>query len=369
MVSTSPQADPRAPGATIPPLRIVFFGTPAFAVPTLDALLAAAPHAVVGVVTQPDRPRGRGHRLSDAPVKARAIEAALPLLQPERMKDEAFLQTLSSWTADLGVVAAYGRILTDEILAIPRLGMINVHGSLLPRYRGAAPVHRAIIDGEVSTGITIMRVVKALDAGPMLASDHRAIGPDETSEEVERDLARIGSRLLVAVVDQIAQGHARETPQDDALATYAHRLTKDDGIIDWTSAARRVHNLIRGLHPWPHAFSFVQGKRIILRRSAIATPGPKGPGLHTSDETPVEAIDPPRPKGPDVQAVEVDVGRVLLDPPGTIVEADGDRLIVATGDGVLRILEMQAEGKRPMGVREFLAGHRLTAGERFTAAP
>ena len=332
----------------VSPLRIVFFGTPAFAVPTLDALLAAAPHVIVGVVTQPDRPRGRGQRMSDAPVKARAIDAGLPLLQPERMKDEAFLQTLSSWTADLGVVAAYGRILTDAILAIPRLGMINVHGSLLPRYRGAAPVHRAIIDGELSTGITIMRVVKALDAGPMLASDHRAIGADETSEEVERDLARIGSRLLVAVVDQIARGHARETPQDDALATYAHRLTKDDGIIDWTWSALRVHNLIRGLHPWPHAFSFVQGKRVILRRSAIDTPDPKGPGL---------------------QPVEVDGGRVLLDPPGTILEAEGDRLIVATGNGLLRLLEIQAEGKRPMSVREFLAGRRLTAGERFTAAP
>jgi methionyl-tRNA formyltransferase len=338
----------------------VFFGTPAFAVPTLDALLTAAPHVVVGVVTQPDRPRGRGQRMSDAPVKARALEAALPLLQPERMKDEAFLQTLSSWTADLGVVAAYGRILTDAILAIPRLGMINVHGSLLPRYRGAAPVHRAIIDGEISTGITIMRVVKALDAGPMLARDHRAIGPDETSEEVERDLARIGSRLLVAVVDQIARGHARETPQDDALATYAHRLTKDDGIIDWTRPARRVHNLIRGLHPWPHAFTFVQGKRVILRRSAIETPGLKGPGRHASDEA-----AGPTGLGPPATGV----GRVLLDPPGAILEADGDRLIVATGYGVLRILEIQAEGKRPMGVREFLAGHRLSAGERFSAAP
>src|SRR4051812_42134981 len=145
-------------------LRIAFFGTPAFAVPTLDALLAAAPHQVVGVVTQPDRRRGRGQKLSDAPVKARALAAGLPLLQPERMKDDAFLQALSSWRADLAVVAAYGKILTDAILAIPQLGMINVHASLLPRYRGAAPVHRAIIDGELSTGVTIMRVVKALDA-------------------------------------------------------------------------------------------------------------------------------------------------------------------------------------------------------------
>jgi methionyl-tRNA formyltransferase len=305
----------------------VFFGTPAFAVPSLDALLRAAPHTVVGVVTQPDRPRGRGQKLSDAPVKARAVHAGLPLLQPERMKDPAFLEALAAWGADLGVVAAYGRILTDAILATPRLGMINVHASLLPRYRGAAPVHRAVIAGETSTGVTIMRVVRALDAGAMFVKEQRPIGPDETSDEVERALAQIGARLLVAAVDQIARGSAVETPQHDAESTYAHRLTKEDGIIDWSWPAARIHNLIRGLHPWPHAFSFVQKKRIILRRSALETPGSGSPG--------------------------------------TILEADGDRLIVATGEGALRILEIQAEGKRPMTAREFLAGHRLTVGERF----
>jgi len=316
-------------------LKIAFFGTPAFAVPTLDALLAAAPHQVVGVVTQPDRPRGRGQKTSDAPVKARAVEAGLPILQPDRMKDPAFLDALSAWHADLGVVAAYGRILTNVILAIPRLGMINVHGSLLPRYRGAAPVHRAIIDGEAVTGITIMRVVKALDAGPMLAKEHRPIGPDETSEEVERDLATIGARLLVAVVDQVARGQAQETPQDENLATYAHRLTKDDGVIDWRWPAPRIHNLIRGLFPWPHAYSFLGGRRFILLRSQSSAPG-------------------------EAETDEI---------PGTILEADGDRLTIGTGAGRLHVTEIQAEGKRPMSMREFLAGHRLTAGERFTAAP
>ena len=313
-------------------LRIVFFGTPDFAVPTLDALLGASSHTVVGVVTQPDRRRGRGQRVSDAPLKARALAAGLPVLQPERMKDPAFLDGLAALHADLGVVAAYGRILTDAILAVPRLGMINVHASLLPRYRGAAPVHRAVIAGERSTGVTIMRVVKALDAGPMLAEAHRAIGADETSDQIERDLARIGSRLLVAVVDQIARGHTQEQAQDDTAATYAHRLTRDEGAIDWHWPALRVHNVIRGLHPWPHAFSFLHGKRFILRRSAVDAPGPAGP-------------------------------------PGTILEADGDRLIVITGEGHLRIVEIQAEGKRPMSAREFLAGHRLTVGDRFTAAP
>jgi methionyl-tRNA formyltransferase len=339
MVSVATELDSTVRSRAMPSLRIAFFGTPAFAVPTLDALLAAAPHTVVGVVTQPDRPRGRGQKLSDAPVKARAIVAGLPLLQPARMKDDAFLQSLSSWQADLAVVAAYGRILTDAILAIPPLGMINVHASLLPRYRGAAPVHRAVIDGELSTGVTIMRVVKALDAGPMLAKDHRPIGPDETSEEVERDLAHVGARLLVAVVDQIARGHVRETPQDDALATYAHRLTKEDGVIDWAWPALRVHNLIRGLHPWPHASSFIDGKRIILRRSAVV------------------ALEPV-PPGSDQRAVRAQL-------PGTLVEAGGDCLMVATGDGLIRILELQAEGRRPMSARDFLAGHPLKAGQRF----
>jgi len=325
-------------------LRIVFFGTPAFAVPTLDALLASAPHTVAGVVTQPDRPRGRGQKTSEAPVKARAVEARVPILQPERMKDPAFLDALAAWRADLGVVAAYGRILTDAILATPRLGIINVHGSLLPRWRGAAPVHRAIIAGDQETGITIMRVVQALDAGAMMAKASRAIGADETSEEVERDLAAIGAPLLVDVVNEIADGTATETPQDERLVTYAHRLTKDDGIIDWSWPASRIHNLIRGLHPWPHAFSFVHGKRVIVRRSAASA-------LNTTD----------LPNLPDLPHPSY--------PPGTVLEAGGDRLVVATGDGSLRVVEIQAEGKRPMTARDFLAGHRLASGDRFTAAP
>ena len=322
-------------GSTTAPLRIVFFGTPEFAVPTLDALLAAPPHTVVAVVTQPDRPRGRGQRVSDAPVKARALAAGLPVLQPERLKDPAFLDSLTALRTDLGIVAAYGKILTEAVLATPRLGMINVHASLLPRYRGAAPVHRAVIAGETGTGVTIMRVVKALDAGGTIVKEHRSIGPDETSDDVERALAQIGARLLVSVVDLIARGDALDWPQNDAEATYAHRLTKRDGVIDWRWTADRVHNLIRGLHPWPHAVAFLHGTRFIVRRSTV--------------EPPRDLPCPPEP--------------------GTIVEAAGDRLIVATGGGLLRVVEIQAEGKRPMSARDFLAGHHLAAGDRFTAAP
>ena len=188
-------------------LRIVFFGTPAFAVPTLDALLGSR-HQIAGVVTQPDRPRGRGQQVSDAPVKARAAAAHVPILQPERMRDPAFVKALAALQADLGVVAAYGKILTDEVLATPALGLVNVHASLLPKYRGAAPVHRAIVAGERETGVTIMRVVSALDAGPMLAAVRRPVGPDETSEDVERDLAAIGAKLLVSTVDAVADDAA-----------------------------------------------------------------------------------------------------------------------------------------------------------------
>jgi methionyl-tRNA formyltransferase len=311
-------------------LRVVFFGTPEFAVPTLDALLRSR-HGVVGVVTQPDRPRGRGQKTSASPVKALAVSAGLPVLQPERLKDPAFLEAFSALRADLGVVAAYGKILTDAVLAIPRLGMINVHASLLPRYRGAAPVHRAIIAGERKTGVTIMRVVKALDAGPMLATVERPIGPDDTSDAVERDLGTLGAALLVATTDALASDGCTETPQNDAEATYAHRLTKEDGIVDWSRSADEVHNLVRGLHPWPHAFTFHHGARLILHRSKVD--------------------DAEKAGG--------------TDSPGTIVEAHGDRLVVATGNGRLQLTEIQAEGKRPMSARDFLAGHQLAPGDRF----
>jgi methionyl-tRNA formyltransferase len=311
-------------------LRVVFFGTPEFAVPTLDALLRSR-HQVVGVVTQPDRPRGRGQKTSASPVKALAVSSGLPVLQPERMKDPAFLESLSALNADLGVVAAYGKILTDAVLATPRLGMINVHASLLPRYRGAAPVHRAIIAGERETGVTIMRVVKALDAGPMLATVERAIGPDDTSEEVERDLGTLGAALLVSTTDALASGAGVETPQNDTEATYAHRLTKDDGIIDWSRSAEDLHNLVRGLHPWPHAFTFHGSDRVILHRTTVRM-GPSSPETNA---------------------------------PGTLIEAHGDELVIATGRGHLQLTQIQAEGKRPMTAREFLAGHRLSPGDRF----
>lgn len=311
-------------------LKVVFLGTPQFAVPTLDAILASS-HTVVGVVTQPDKPRGRGQKETDAPVKARARERGLPTLQPATLKDPAVLEQLAALGADIGVVAAYGKILSQVVLDIPRLGMINVHASLLPRWRGAAPVHRSVIAGDAVTGVTIMRVVKALDAGAMLATVERPIGPDDTSDEVERDLATLGADLLVRTLDRLAVGPVDEVPQDDRLVTYAHRLTKDDGVIDWTKPAAAIHNQIRGLHPWPLAFSYVDGQRLILRRS-------------TWSAEPVSAD------------------------PGTIVVAQGDELRIATGDGSLLVTELQAEGRRASRTRDFLAGRKLVPGLRFAAA-
>jgi len=313
-------------------LRVVFFGTPEFAVPTLEALLHSR-HQVVGVVTQPDRPRGRGQRTTAGPVKTRASAAGVVVLQPEKLKEPSFLEALDALHGDLGVVAAYGKILTEAVLAAPRLGMINVHASLLPRYRGAAPVHRAIIAGETKTGVTIMRVVKALDAGPMLATATHAIGPEDTSDKVERELASLGADLLAPTIDALAEGRVRETLQNDADATYAPRLTKEDGLVDWNRPAGDIHNQIRGLHPWPHAFTFVRGQRLILHRS---TPTASSSGREA---------------------------------PGIVLDAAADRLLVGTGAGSLQLLVIQAEGKRPMTVREFLAGHPLAPGDRFHAAP
>ena len=313
---------------TAAPLRIAFLGTPEFAVPTLQALIASR-HDVVVVVSQPDRPKGRGHKLQPTPTKAAAEQAGVPVLQPERIRDEGFLPSFSSMKVDLGVVAAYGKILPDSLLAMPRLGMINVHASLLPEYRGAAPVHRAVIDGRSETGVTIMRVVRELDAGPMLATARHPIGENDTSVEVEQALAALGAPLLLSVVEQLAAGGATETPQDDSRATYASKIMKAEGTIDWSLSAASLHNHIRGLQPWPLVSAHLDGSRFLLHRT------------------------------------ERTAERSLL-PGGTIVHAMGDLLAVVAGDGeVLRILQIQPEGRRVMTAREFLAGRIVPVGAQF----
>ena len=307
---------------------IVYFGTPAFAVPSLEALLASR-HRVASLVSQPDRPRGRGQQLQPTPTRLVAQAHGIPVLQPDRLRDEPFLRQLRDLEPDLGVVAAFGRMLPDVLLAIPRLGLINVHASLLPRYRGAAPIQRAVMAGDAETGVTIMRIVRELDAGPTFAMRAIPIPPDATSADVEPALARAGADLLMDVVDRIEQGRAVEAPQDDSRATYAPKIAKEEGIVDWTQPARRIHDLVRGLQPWPLASAPFPDVRCLIRRTAF--------------------------------------GEGMTDlPPSTIVRADGGDLLVACGGGsVLRILEIQPEGRRVMTAREFLAGHHLCAGDRL----
>jgi len=316
------------------PLRIIFFGTPEFAVPTLRELLAAG-HDVAAVVTQPDRPRGRGQNPSPGPVKAFAEEHGLRVLQPDRLREEGFLALLAELAPDLGVVAAYGKILPAAVLASPRLGLINVHASLLPRWRGASPIHRAVMAGDAETGVSIMRVVQALDAGGVFARARRPIGPDETSEDVERDLAGLGARLVLPVIGALAAGTAADAPQEETLVTYAPRLTRDDGVIAWSAPAAIIHNQVRGLHPWPHAVTTLQGARVIVLRTSLAPTAP-------------QPADRSRP--------------------GEVLAISRDRLIVQAGDGrPIGLLQLQADGRRALGARDFAAGARLQPGARFGA--
>jgi methionyl-tRNA formyltransferase len=311
------------------PLRVLFFGTPAFAVPSLEALVDAG-HQLVGVVTQPDRPRGRGHKVVPEAVKIAALARGLEVLQPTRLKASELLADLRALSADLGVVAAYGRILPAELLAIPRLGLLNVHASLLPRWRGAAPVHRAIMAGDAVSGVTIMRVVQALDAGPMLDRAPVAIDPNETSAELESRLAVLGAVRLRETIDKLP---VEEEPQDEALVTYAPRLERRESAISFAVPAIDLHNQIRGLHPWPLASALLGERRLVLRRSQLGSTAASG------------------------------------DPPGTIVAVERDALVVAALPGTIRITEVQLEGRPASTVAAFLNGHRVVAGEQLRQLP
>ena len=311
-----------------------FFGTPAFAVPTLERLLASS-HDVSGVVTQPDRPRGRGQRVSASPVKVVAETNHLPVFQPERMTDPDFVAALERIKPDLGVVAAYGKFFPDLLLSLPRLGMVNVHASLLPKYRGAAPIHRAVMAGEKESGVTIIKLVCEMDAGPMLRREPIPIGPNETSVSLEPRLAELGAELLVQTIDALDTGRVVARDQDPGQVTFAPRLSRDDGRIDWTKTAPQIHNQVRGLHPWPHAFGYLNNVRYLLLRTKV--------------------VERPAPSPNDPPPV---VGQVL--------EAAKDRLIVATGkQTAVALLELQSEGRHPLTTRAFLAGHRLAPGTVF----
>jgi methionyl-tRNA formyltransferase len=266
------------------------------------------------------------------PTKELAVQHGIPVLQPTKLRDQAFLNDLSSLRTALGVVAAYGRILPEMVLRIPELGMINVHASLLPKYRGAAPIQRAVMHGDRETGVTIMRVVRELDAGPMIATVTRPIPSDATSADVERDLADAGARLLAEVVDRMAAGPVPETPQDDALATFAPKLEKSESPIDWRLPAQRIHDRVRGLQPWPMASTIVEGTRCLIHRTRV--------------------VDDPCDSGP-----------------GVVITAEADAIAVAAGDRrAVDILQLQPEGKRVMSAREFLSGRRIARGTVLRSA-
>lgn len=306
-------------------------GTPDFAVPSLEALLDSR-HQVAAVVTRPDRPSGRGLKLRPPPVKAVAEKHGLPVLQPVKVRDGSFLDSVTSFAPDVLVVVAYGRILPRPVLMAAPHGGVNLHASLLPKYRGAAPVAWAIARGETVTGITTMRMVEELDAGDIYLQRSTPIGPEETAGELESRLAELGAPFLVETLDALARGEMAGIPQDDAKATFAPVLTKSDGSIDWTMSAREIACRTRAFDPWPTAYTSLGGRGLRIRKARV----PAAP-----------------PRSGDAA-------------PGTIVEAGRSRLLVACGEGsVLELVEVQPAGRRRMRAADAVAGRYLTAGARL----
>jgi methionyl-tRNA formyltransferase len=321
-------------------MRVVMMGTGLFAEPTFEALLAS-PHQVVGLVTQPDRAAGveRGStRQTGRGMKTIGLERRVPVFQPEKINTPEGLAALAEWKPDLLFVAAYGQILSREVLAVPRLGGINVHASLLPKYRGAAPIAWAIYHGETTTGVTIIKMTTGLDAGDMLAQVAVAIGPTETAGEVEARLAQLGARLAVRVVEQIASGTAQGRKQDPALVTKAPKLTKEHGAIDWNRTAEQVCNHIRAMQPWPTAYTY----------------------LHRRGKSPARVIIT-KAEPVAVQDFDGAPGEIVIFP----VKQPPILVVTVGGHETVRIDELQLAGKRPVSAEELLRGYRFQQGDRF----
>jgi len=304
--------------------RIIFMGTPDFAVPALHKLLNG-PDQVVAVITQPDRPKGRGKKLSSPPVKLAAEQAGIPVLQPAKIRTEEFLDTLKGYSPDLIIVAAYGRILPRAILSLPPLGCINIHGSLLPRHRGAAPIQWAIIHGDSEAGVTIMQMDADMDTGDILLSAAIPLTDDETAGSLFDKLADLGGTTLAQALDMLRLDQLFPIEQNHNLATSSPPLSKEDGCLNWNKPALELHRLIRGLDPWPAAYSFIDGQRFRLFAPEL---------VHRECERPA----------------------------GTLILADQQGLLIATAKDCLRIKEIQPEGKKRMTVEAYLCGHPLTPG-------
>jgi len=318
-------------------MRIVFFGTPEFSVPSLRALLRAG-HEIASVVSQPDRPRRRQSSTPEpSPVKAEADRAGLPVLTPESIKESGFSEALAGLAPEVIVVVAYGRILPPGLLRIPRHGCINLHASLLPKYRGAAPIARAIMAGEKVTGATTMKMNQGLDTGDILLQRECAIGLDETAGELTFRLSDLGAVLLVETLERQARGDLEPRPQDPAEATLAPLLTRADGRIDWSRNAQEIANLVRGCHPWPLAVTFLGDRPVSVLRAEVS-------------------FEPPAARGPTPA-------------PGQVIAA-GDAIVVqCQRDSRLRILQVQFPGRKSMTAREAANGRMIRVGETFAQAP
>jgi methionyl-tRNA formyltransferase len=317
-------------------MRIIFMGTPEFAVPSLESLLNSE-HEVVGVVTQPDRPKGRGQAVVASPIKQLAQTQGLSILQPEKMKSPDLLQALAAWRPDMIAVTAYGRILPKSILDLPPGGCVNVHGSLLPKYRGAAPIQWALINGDKETGITTMFMDEGMDTGAMLLQRAIPIEPDDTAAELGHRLAKVGGELLVETLKGLAEQTIIPQPQNSEHVTYAPLLSKESGIIEWTQTARHIASRIRGLSPWPGCYTFLQDLRLVVWKALAET-------------------------------AMIDGAKTRL-PAGTILEVNKKDFIVVTGEGVLRVTEVQPANKKRMTVEQFLQGRSLQSGEVLVSGP
>jgi len=313
------------------PLRVVFFGTAELACASLSALLESSAFNVAAVVTQPDRPKGRNLHPQPSPVKVLAAGRTLPVLQPERARNESFIQALGELMPDMIVVAAYGQILPKALLELPRFGCLNVHASLLPKYRGAAPIQWAILDDERETGVTIMKMDESLDTGDLLATQTTPIAPEDNAQTLQDRLATIGAGLLVKTIPEYVAGGIVVRKQPQAGASYARKITKEDGRLDWTQSARSLWNRVRALVPWPGAYTFL----------------------------------PAEPKPSLLKIWQAEVADRTSTSPGKILESSRSEIVVACGQHALRILSLQREGGRRMSVQDFLSGHQLRAGERL----
>lgn len=333
-------------------MRIVFMGTPDFAVGALEALIGAG-HQVAAVVTQPDKPKGRGKEVQMTPVKVCAQKYGIPVFQPVKVKEPEAVETLRGYQADIFVVAAFGQILSEEILAMPKYGCVNIHASLLPKYRGAGPIQWAIINGEKITGVTIMQMDKGLDTGDMLFQTEVEIASDETADTLHDKLAAAGARLIVEALEKIETGEVTPVKQNDADSCYAKMLQKSMGKIDWQMEAEKLDCLIRGLISWPGASTVYRGKTLKIWQEEVvleeASAGSVSPGQKRTAEN-----------GVTEQEKGAAVGNAL---PGTVVRVDKDAFYVQTGKGVLKVLAVQPEGKKRMAVKDFLLGYPVKTGE------